>query len=176
MIQKINRFTMFKNYFTSAGINANNEIRKMLSKSYVGDIYQKKLPNGKIALQQEQNFENHKKSMTLIIDKYGVQNEIIRNKKTINDFDIKSVSKKDFKAFSNLEKQIVYNTKSGKIEEKATRISGLGRGVTLHIISGANRKSEFPATDIAGSIHSTIYKKITYPNGDTSYIEMYPNL
>ena len=176
MIQKISRFTMFKNCFTNAGLSANKEIRKMLSKSDIGDIYQKKLPNGKIALLQEQNLENHKKSTTLIIDKFGVQNEIIRNKKSLNDFEIKSVSKKDFKAFSNLEKQIVYNLKTGKIEEKATRHSGLGCGVTLSVISRANRESKFPATDIAGSIHSTIYKKIKYLNGDTSYIEMCPNL
>lgn len=174
MIQKINRFTMFKNYFTSAGINANKEIRKMLSD--VGDIYQKKLSNGKIVLQQEQNFENLKKSTTLIIDKFGVQNEIIRNKKSTKNFDIKSVSKKDFYAFSDKEKQTVYNTKNGNIEEKATRLSGLRRGVTIHVISKVNRESAFPSTEIAGSIHPEIHKKITYPNGDTSYIEMYPYL
>lgn len=176
MIHRVNKLVMFKNSFTRTGRLANREIKKLLSMSDSGDIYQKNLPNGKIALQQDQKLKSLRKSMTLILNKYGIQNEITREKRSIKSFDISSIRKKDLTTYSTKEKQVLSNTKNGKIEEKATRHAGLGSGVTLHVISRANRESEFPATDIAGSIHPTIYKKITYPNGDTSYVEMYPCL
>ena len=77
MIHRVNKLVMFKNSFTRTGRLANREIKKLLSMSDSGDIYQKNLPNGKIALQQDQKLKSLRKSMTLILNKYGIQNKIL---------------------------------------------------------------------------------------------------
>ena len=178
MIQKITKFTMLKNCFTSAGMRANKEIRRMLAVADPGDIYQKKLSNGKIVIQQDQKWKNLKKSTTIILDKYEIQNKTTREKKFLDGFELLSIIKRDLPqiGITNKEKQILCNTKNGKIEEKATKYSGFCIGSTLSVISYGNRESKFPVTKLAGSIHPAIAHKISYKNGDIQYIEMYPYL
>ena len=178
MIQKVNRLTIFKNYFTPTGRVANEEIKNIRSfTNECIDIYQKNLPNGQIVLQHETKSRNTNHTKTLFLNSNGVNNITEReNRNSEKGFKLISILKKYLPGCSFHERQVLINTKTGKIEEKANKYSGIGRGSTLCVTSYVDRKTEFPVTPLAGSIHPAIANKIIYGNGCFQYIEMYPDL
>lgn len=178
MIQKVNKLTIFKNYFTPTGRVANKEIKNIreMANECV-DIYQKKLPKGLIVLQHETKSKNTNKTKTLFLNSNGIKNITEReNISSENGFKLISILKRYLSSISLRERQVLINTKNGKIEEKANRYSGLGSGSTTTVISYGNRKSEFPATKIAGSIHPSIAHKIIFDKGGFGHEEMYIQL
>lgn len=82
--------------------------------------------------------------------------------------------KKYFPGISFQEKQVVINSKNGKMEEKAIKYSGIGDGSIISVTSYQNRKSEFPTTPLAGAIHPATANKIDFENGSFGYTEIYP--
>ncbi len=178
MIQKVNRLTIFKNYFTPTGRVANEEIKNIRSfTNECIDIYQKNLPNGQIVLQHETKSRNTNHTKTLFLNSNGVNNITEReNRNSEKGFKLISILKKYLPGCSFHERQVLINTKTGKIEEKANKYSGLGRGSTTTVISYGNRESEFPATKLAGSIHPSIAQKIIFDKGGFGYNEMYIQL
>ena len=178
MIQKVNRLTIFKNYFTQTGRFANEEIKNIreMANGCV-DIYQKKLPKNIIVLQHGTKSRNTNKTRTLFINSNGTQNITeIENTLSEKGFKLISILKKYLPGISHHERQVLINTKTGKIEEKANQYSGLGRGSNTTVISYGNRESEFPATKLAGSIHPSIAHKIIFDKGGFGYNEMYIQL
>ena len=177
MIQKVNNLTLLKNYFTPTGKVANREIKNLRSYGNIGDIYQKKLSSGIIVLQHEIKYPNETQTKTLYLNPTGIQNITQReNRKSEKGFKLISTLKKYLPGCSFHERQVLINTKTGKIEEKANKYSGLGRGSTTTVISYGNRESEFPATKLAGSIHPSIAQKIIFDKGGFGYNEMYIQL
>lgn len=177
MIQKVNNLTLLKNYFTPTGKVANREIKNLRSYGNIGDIYQKKLSSGIIVLQHEIKYPNETQTKTLYLNPTGIQNITQReNRNSEKGFKLISILKKYLPGISYQETQVLINTKNGKIEEKANKYSGIGRGSTLCVTSYGDRKTEFPVTPLAGSIHPAIANKIIYGNGCFQYIEMYPDL
>lgn len=175
MIQKVNRLTIFKNYFTPVGIVANHEIKKICAFKKYGDIYQKKLQNGSMVLQHEIKYPDVKETTTLFLNSNGVQNIIKReNRYSKKGVKLISILKKYFPGISFQEKQVVINTKNGKIEEKAIKYSGIGDGSLLSVTSYQNRKSEFPSTRLASAIHPATANKVDFENGSFGYTEIYP--
>lgn len=178
MIQKVNKLTIFKNYFTPTGRIANKEIKNIReTASEYADIYQKKLSQGIIVLQHETKSKNTNKTKTLFLNSNGVENITEReNTSSENGFKLISILKRYLPSISLHERQVLINTKTRKIEEKANRYSGLGRGSNTTVISYGNRESEFPATELARSIHPSIAQKIIFDKGGFGYNEMYIQL
>lgn len=177
MANKVNNFTIFLNYFTPIGRLANKEIKNMRSGLSPNAVYQKRLSSDTIILQHDKTWKKSIQSTTVLLGSDGSKNVTLREKKFFeNGFELLSIIKKSFCGMKkNSEKQVLYNTKTGKIEEKATKIYSLDGPSILTVKSTGNRESHFPVTKLAGPIHPAVAKKEILKNGDTIYIESYPH-
>ena len=176
MSNKVNNFTIFLNYFTPVGRFANQEIKNLRSVCSQPPVYQKRLCCDTIVLQHDECWKNVHKSTTVMLDSKGAKNITTREKIHFKDgFDLLTIIKKGFCGEkTKFEKQVLYNTENGKIEEKATKYISLDGPSNLTVKSSAARKSVFPSTRLGGSIHPAVAEKEILENGDVVYTEAYP--
>ena len=173
MIENVTRLTIFKNLFSKVGRKANKEIKKMSSMQVFGEIYQKKLSNGKIVLQQEEKYENIKNIKTIILDRNGMHSKIDRMQELKYPQERISIKKEySTEPIKYNKREFILNKKSGKIEENAIieydKIS-YNHNRSINVKSYPNRKSTFPATRIAHSFYSYLNDKIYHKNGIVEY-------
>lgn len=167
--QKINFFTICTNYLTKTGRQANIEIADMQ-----GAVYQKRLPNGHIALLNE-----HKAGDTFMLIKkdgsVGIKESTKKENGTNKLITIaKTFYEKSSQKIKEVKKEVLYSLPENRIEEIARKTSNIDGSSELKVISAADRKTPFHQTRLAGSLHPAMAEKTITQNGDRVYIERYP--
>jgi len=157
--------------FTKTGRQANFEMAEMQ-----GAIYQKRLQNGNIALLNE-----HKTGDTFLLIKQDGSVDVKESIKTAKSKQLLSFVKTYYDKWAQKEKEIkkavFYAMPEGKIEEIVQKTTNFIDGSSeLKVITAGNRKSEFPATRLAGSLHPSMAKKVILPDGTKIYTESYPQI
>lgn len=179
-IQKVNKLTIFRNAFTKKGRKVNKYIKILQTENPNSTIYQRRFCNNTTALLTD-SYTPTAKTNKLLLFKNG---NLTGTKDTkisffYKDFDLKykilDSEKKIFTYFNYVKKQIkktsLYSMPGHKLEETATKIKDIDNSVELRVYTADKRKTIFPATKLAGSVHPTLAKKKVLPNGDTIYIE-----
>lgn len=64
---------------------------------------------------------------------------------------------------------------NGRLEENAEKVYHVNGPLSVRVDSFANRKTEFPKTQIAKNLHPAAMNKYEHIDGSTTYIEFYPN-
>lgn len=179
MTTKVGPFIRFINRFSTAGRKVNRTVKSTELKQGE-EFYQRRLPNGSIALLKN----GAKKSLienTLFLFKRNGQ-EYVKHSFNLKDMLGKihmwiSAERNDYSTLGQniytKQLQKTFNTNSGKLEEKATRIVSSEDGVHINVLSKKQRKSVFPTTAIGKNLHPAVYKKTILPNEDIVYTEKY---
>lgn len=179
MTTKVGPLVRLINKFSYAGRKVNKVVQSTELKP--GEMfYQRRLPNGSIALQKD----GAKKALTentfFIFNRDGEQ--CIKHSFSLKDLVSGihrwfSSDRNDYSAYGQniytRQLQKTFNTYSGKLEEKAMRIVSPEDGVLINVLSKNERKSVFPSTAIGRNLRPAIYKKELLQNGDAFYTEKY---
>lgn len=176
MTGKVSRLTIFKNNFSQTGRIANNHILSIQKANPDKLVYQRNFKNGVIGILMSE------KSNTdfLLINKDG----ILASAKTKHEkFSNKIMGKlynrvkcfyegMDYKV-KEIEKSVLHNLNTGKIEESAMKNWHIDGPVDVIVSSKPGRMSQFPVTKIAKNIHPRVAEKYEKANGDIVYWEHY---
>ena len=175
MTVKVNRFVKFLNSLSQTGRYANKQISQM-KRACGNPVYQNRYFGNSIALLQK----NLDRDCFCYVQKDG--SKIVRETENKHLYGFKLFSsKKVYSDYGDMQikltqKQAVYNMHAGKIEEEAKKSYSIDGPSILIVRSAAERQSQFPSTELGGSIHPAVAAKQNMPNGDTVYIERYPGI
>ena len=178
---KVRFYTLVKNQFSKAGRYANQEIAEIKATHPKMEINQENIGD-KIELSfLERSRTGHIQSK-IILSSNGIEETEIQGSKSFgpdNKFNlihsIKRIfgEKKSNKPTEITETQTLINNNTRKIEETASRKSGLHMPVEIQVQTKIDRESPFPSTTIAGNLHPAQATKHTNADGDVIYIERY---
>lgn len=181
---KVNFITRFTNYFSQTGRQANLQIAEMQSDNPKATIYQKRLKEGAIGLlQSSQSRDNEISDTFILIHRNGIgvkdsRQDIFTDNKHNPINKLTTISKELFDKsalkIKSVKKSIFYALPQNTVEEVATKTHNLDGSTQLIVKSSGNRKSAFPITRLAGSLHPSMAEKFELSNGDKIFIEKYP--
>ncbi len=182
--RKVNFITCLVNSFTETGRHANIQIAEMKLDAPSGKIYQRRLRNRNIGLLQKTHlnkpYGQTNCDCVVLINKDGSvstkehHTTTTASKKII--YSLKTLYGKLSNKIQTVEKTLLYAHPSGKFEESATKTVNHLMGTSELVVKCAAGNTSFPTTKLAGSLHPRMAEKSVLPNGDTIYIERYPQL
>lgn len=176
MAIKVNKYVRFLNNFTAVGREANLQIKRM-AKNNSNPIYQNRYFGQSLALLQKNVSKLTKEDCFCCIQKDGSKVFKHTSNKKRFGFKLFSLNKEVIDKYdmpvSSYKKEVVFNLNNKTIEEYATKKSGVDTPSVLIVRSKAERQSQFPSTELGGSVHPAIAVKNVLSNGDTVYFESY---